>query len=238
MTHEWKIGDRFSVEGVVTASADREGDYRALFDGHETDSYVIGAEMTHAKLIQPNPRYDWSNIPAEYEWMATDRGGTVHAYKNRPVSGEEFDYWFVAWSIIEDAKWICKGKLTEDWRDSLEQRPEEVEASVKVAEEKALDLSKPMRTKNNKVPVNYLTTDRLDFIWVQEVETKIVLGLFARDLENTPEPKKTTSQEVYLHEHTDGFSFFSGHISRTTALISKARITHTEGEGWSIEEVK
>ena len=82
---EFKVGDRFSVEGVVTASADREGDYRALFDGHETDSYVIGAEMTHAKLIQPKPRYDWSNIPPEYDWAATDRDGAVFAYKNKPV---------------------------------------------------------------------------------------------------------------------------------------------------------
>jgi len=88
------------------------------------------------------------------------------------------------------------------------------------------------------VPVNYLTTDRLDLIWVQEVETKIVLGLFARDLENIPEPKKTVMQEVNLHEYANGSRFFaSGYVS-CAALISKARITHTSGEGWSIEEVK
>jgi hypothetical protein len=53
MTHEWKVGDRFSVEGVVTELADRDGDYRALFDGHESDGYVISGEMARATLIPP-----------------------------------------------------------------------------------------------------------------------------------------------------------------------------------------
>ena len=53
MAHEWKIGDRFSVEGVITAAPDCDGDYQAIFDGHTTGGCVIAAEMKHAKLIQP-----------------------------------------------------------------------------------------------------------------------------------------------------------------------------------------
>ena len=53
MGHEWKIGDRFSVEGVITETADSAGDYQAIFDGHTTDGCVIGAEMERAKLIHP-----------------------------------------------------------------------------------------------------------------------------------------------------------------------------------------
>ena len=53
MTHEWKVGDRFSTEGVVTALPDSDGDYQAIFDGHTTGGCVLAAEMQHAKLIQP-----------------------------------------------------------------------------------------------------------------------------------------------------------------------------------------
>ena len=59
MTHEWKVGDRFSVEGVITETADSDGDYKAIFDGHTTDGSVFGAEMACAKLIQaaaPEPQ--------------------------------------------------------------------------------------------------------------------------------------------------------------------------------------
>ncbi len=53
MTREWKVGDRFSVEGVITAAPDCDGDYQAIFDGHTTGGCVLAAEMQHAKLIQP-----------------------------------------------------------------------------------------------------------------------------------------------------------------------------------------
>ena len=55
MSREWKVGDRFSTEGVVTALPDSDGDYRALFDGHTADGCVTAAEMAHAKLIKPAP---------------------------------------------------------------------------------------------------------------------------------------------------------------------------------------
>ena len=53
MSREWKVGDRFSTEGVVTALPDSDGEYRALFDGHTADGFVIAAEMACAKLIHP-----------------------------------------------------------------------------------------------------------------------------------------------------------------------------------------
>ena len=53
MTHEWKVGDRFSVEGVITETADSDGDYKAIFDGHTIGGCVIAAEMACAKLIKP-----------------------------------------------------------------------------------------------------------------------------------------------------------------------------------------
>jgi len=233
--NDFKLGDRFSVEGVVTALADSEGDYRALFDGHETDGYVIGAEMAHAKLIQPKPRYDWSNIPLEYDWAATDRGGTVYAYKNRPVHDAVRDYWYAG----KFTAYIRPGSFTADWRDSLEQRPEEVEAAVKVADEKVLDLSKPIQLKDTKSPVNYLAKDHMDIIFVQEVGSLKVLGLDEYDLENIPEPKITTSDVLSLWEFkTGGRAFLWGDAAGCATRLSRVRASYTDGEGWSIEEVK
>ncbi len=53
MSREWKVGDRFSVEGVITETADSDGDYKAIFDGHTIGGCVIAAEMACAKLIHP-----------------------------------------------------------------------------------------------------------------------------------------------------------------------------------------
>ncbi len=33
MAREWKVGDRFSVEGVITETADSAGVYQAIFEG-------------------------------------------------------------------------------------------------------------------------------------------------------------------------------------------------------------
>ena len=74
MEREWKVGDRFSVEGVVTATADSAGDYEAIFDGHIVAGPVIGAEMAFAKLIQsapPEPRIP--EIKVGQKWIT--RGG-------------------------------------------------------------------------------------------------------------------------------------------------------------------
>jgi len=238
---EFKVGDRFSVEGVVTALADRDGDYRALFDGHDSDGYVLGAEMAHATLIEPErePRYVWSTIPPEYDWMATDRGGSVYAYKNKPVHDAVRDYWYEG---KFPAKYIRPGSFTADWRDSLEQRPEEVEAAVKIAEEKGVDFSKPLlatvRGGTKKLECHYIATDDTDgHIFVRFPDGSIT-GLFPDEIENIPEPKKTVMQEVNLHEYANGRRFFAYGYVPCAPLISKARITHTSGEGWSIEEVK
>jgi len=273
--NDFKVGDRFSVEGVVTASADREGDYRALFDGHETDSYVIGAEMTHAKLIQPKPRYDWSNIPPEYDWAATDRGGAVYAYINKPSCREPVNFWISKNS--GDMFRLCAGhQITEDWRDSLEQRPDvapehDIEAhthitpckgtncgsmngvhspeceaehiaaitGVPVEKTEELDLSKPVQFKyypDRKIKAVYGPTS-INTYMVEE-EKGVINMYIGEALENIPEPKKTVMQEVNLHEYANGSRFFaSGYVS-CASLISKARITHTEDEGWSVEEVK
>ena len=86
MTHEWKVGDRFSVEGVITEAADSAGDYRAIFDGHTTDGIVLGAEMACAKLIKPAEGQKESALDVTKP-MRFRGGGTQVAYIDRTESG-------------------------------------------------------------------------------------------------------------------------------------------------------
>jgi len=275
--NDFKVGDRFSVEGVVTALADREGDYRALFDGHETDGYVIGAEMAHAKLIQPNPRYDWSNIPPEYDWAATDRGGAVYAYKNKPFCKDHVNFW-ISKNSGDMFRLYAGHQITEDWRDSLEQRPDvapehDIEAHTHNApckgkncgsttgmnhspeceaehiaaitgvhvEEKVLDLSKPMQFKyypDRKIKAVYGPTS-INTYMVEE-EKGVINMYIGEALENIPEPKITTSDVLSLWKfHAGARAFMWGNdVGSATRISSQVRVSYTEGEGWSIEEVK
>jgi len=269
--NDFKVGDRFSVEGVVTALADREGDYRALFDGHDSDGYVIGAEMAHAKLIQPKPRYDWSNIPPEYDWAATDRGGAAYAYKNKPFCKDHANFWIGKDS--GDMFRLCAGQqLTEDWRDSLEQRPEVVDpitpckgtncgsttgmnhspeceaehiAAITgaVVENKVLDLSKPVRIVSSGVGARYvghMSNGRIvcefrsdAFVFCSDFREK--------ELENIPEPKRRFSREAVLVTSLGGgepYLTWDNCIPCGSTILARINLIHTEGEGWSVEEVK
>ena len=274
---EFKVGDRFSVEGVVTALADREGDYRALFDGHDSDGYVLGAEMAHATLIEPErkPRYDWSNIPLEYDWAATDKNGTVYAYTNKPVTNVEGEYWYDGKG---SAKHIRPGSFTADWRDSLEQRPDvapehDIEAHTHitpckgkncgsttgmnhspeceaehiaaitgaVVENNVLDLSKPIRRKGETFGGAYIGR-RANGKIVFESPCVMPSSLdfdYDRELENIPEPKITTSDVLSLWEFkTGGRAFLWGDAAGCATRLSRVRVSYTEGEGWSVEEMK
>jgi len=233
---EFKVGDRVRLEGVISRLWG-DGGAAVNFTGDDQDTGINWEEMAHATLIEPKPRYDWSTIPPEYDWAATDRGGAVYAYKNKPFCKDHANFWIGKDS--GDMFHICKGQLTEDWRDSLERRPEEVEAAVKVAEEKPLDLSKPMRIKvRPDVEVREVFGPSSRGFYLVDRADGILDIRLAEALENIPEPKKTVSQAIYLHEYANGRRFYTyGYVSYA-ALIAKARITHTSGEGWSIEEVE
>ena len=86
MSREWKVGDRFSVEGVITETADSDGDYQAIFDGHTTAGLTIGAEMACAKLIKPAEGQKESALDVTKP-MRFRGGGTQVAYIDRTESG-------------------------------------------------------------------------------------------------------------------------------------------------------
>ena len=160
MTHEWKVGDRFSVEGVITETADSDGDYKAIFDGHTIGGCVIAAEMACAKLIHPA-----------------------------------------------------------------------------APEPQKLDISKPMRLKGSGKLVKYI--DRDEFKIVIRFENGYIEFANEDELENIPEPKRTTTQIVQLVNFNSGPQIVMKSAGPFYVNVaSHAKISYTDGEGWRIEEVE
>lgn len=65
-------------------------------------------------------KYDWSNVPKEVKWIATDEDGSVCGYSAKPQRfsntwNTHYTGNFVAHSFTNPFKW--------NWQDSLEERP-------------------------------------------------------------------------------------------------------------------
>lgn len=73
-------------------------------------------------------KYDWSNVPKEVNWIATDSDGVAHGFKAKPKikEGLVYDMWacndnFVEYIELADNQHRRFGKS--NWQDSLEERP-------------------------------------------------------------------------------------------------------------------
>lgn len=90
---------------------------------------LLQADIAQRKVLEERgagttSRYDWSQVPEGYDWVATDRCGVVYAYLNKPIIKNKFGFWV---NLVSK----CSRMLTipipheecTDWRDSLEQRP-------------------------------------------------------------------------------------------------------------------
>lgn len=70
-------------------------------------------------------KYDWSKVPACDKWIATDADGYAFAWKLEPeIIGEEWN------STVRGSlgiHWLepHENQYKGNWRDSLEQRPQE-----------------------------------------------------------------------------------------------------------------
>lgn len=63
-------------------------------------------------------KYDWSGVPLEYNWIATDLDGVANAFYNKP-NNENHDMWFDGDDYFQIGTSSFKG----NWQDSLEERP-------------------------------------------------------------------------------------------------------------------
>ncbi len=101
-----------------------------------------------------------------------------------------------------------------------------------------LDTSKPMRISSELMEVRYLTTHPNGLIAAQTPDG-LIKWYAPHDLENIPEPKRTTTQIVELVK----FDFGPRIMQKSDGefyvnVTSRAKVTYTEGEGWGIEEVE
>lgn len=102
-----------------------------------------------------------------------------------------------------------------------------------------LDVTKPMRVVADSVPsITYVAFDPvMNMIYVRYPNGRIDCYP-PEELENIPEPKRTTTQIVELVN----FDFGQRIMMQSDGafyvnVASRAKVSHTEGEGWSIEEV-
>ena len=116
-----------------------------------------------------------------------------------------------------------------------------IEPAVKAAEEKVLDLSKPVRRKNGLTEVSIIgpMSDGRIVCEYPLFGTPQYAAYYDRELENIPEPKITTSDVLSLWEFKTGArAFLWGDAAGCATRLSQVRVSYTEGEGWSIEEVE
>lgn len=72
-----------------------------------------------------NTKYDWSDVPSEVQWIATDNDGVANGFTEKPIIGES-GLWVLA--DMDYEKVVPLISLLDHfnkalWQDSLEQRP-------------------------------------------------------------------------------------------------------------------
>ena len=67
-------------------------------------------------------KYDWTNVPKEVNWIATDSSGSVFGYEVEPEYKEWGKFMHCTdFLYFPHKNWI--EPFNGDWRDSLEERP-------------------------------------------------------------------------------------------------------------------
>lgn len=65
-------------------------------------------------------KYDWSNVPSDVKWIATDSDGVVCGYSSKPSK------FSLAWNCRNSGSFIAHSFVppySKNWQDSLEERP-------------------------------------------------------------------------------------------------------------------
>ena len=67
-------------------------------------------------------KYDWSEVPEDIKWLATDLDGVVNGFYEEPKASEEWVIWIAPDSRHECIRW--SGEICLGWGESLEVRSE------------------------------------------------------------------------------------------------------------------
>ena len=224
--HDWKVGDKFTLEFEVVGYAG-VGFIMAKGAGF---NLIIGDEMREAKLIQPKPEKPKPEIKVGQVWRT--RGGRE---VNVPRFTKSDDYPVVCAYGEKEYVVSPSGK----WSSHVDSAFDLVELVQDAPEPQKLDVTKPMRVIADSVlSITYVAFDPvMNMIYVRYPNGRIDCYP-PEELENIPEPKRTTTQIVELVN----FDFGQRIMMQSDGafyvnVASRAKVSHTEGEGWSIEEV-
>lgn len=227
MEHEWKVGDRFTLEFEVTGQS---GVWVECCTQGANNRAFPPSDMQHTKLIQPAvPEPRVPEIKVGQKWI-TRGGEAVTIISDEGPCTYPFRY---------KTRFGGTRTVTRDGWHSCAERPddEDLMRIVEAPEPQKLDTSKPMRLKRSGKLVEYI--DRDEFKIVIRFESGYIEFANEEELENIPEPKRTTTQLAELVN----FDFGPRIMMKSAGafyvnVTSRAKITYTEGEGWSIEEVE
>jgi len=68
-------------------------------------------------------KYDWSAIPSEFNYAATNDDGFAFAFTDKPVSGWlHSGFWYMG-GLPKLIHFPSENPFKGEWRESLEQRP-------------------------------------------------------------------------------------------------------------------
>ena len=69
-------------------------------------------------------KYDWSNVPSEVKWIATDADGVINGFNTEPKVVAEYEMWIAE----EHLYFTIGGGISNclNWQDSLEERPHDL----------------------------------------------------------------------------------------------------------------
>lgn len=64
-------------------------------------------------------KYDWSSVPKEVKWIATDNNGFKSGFTDKPFCESDYGFWDNGLPSLAMHDSEFKG----NWQDSLEERP-------------------------------------------------------------------------------------------------------------------
>ena len=220
MEHEWKVGDRFTLELEVTGWSGEWLECKTMSSARRA---FPPSDMQYAKLIQPAaPEPRMPDIKVGQKWV-TRGGETVTIISDDGTCTYPFRYK----TRFGGTRLVTRG----GWHSSPE-RPDEDDLMqiVEAPEPPKLDVTKPMRSAAGKRAMEYLTIDRDGRVWVKDLEGQ-VWDFNQNDLENIPEPKITGRREAVLLDN--GSVIWAGYCgdNRDLAIVGRKWVEIEAGDG-------
>ena len=221
MEHEWKVGDRFTLEFEVTGQS---GVWVECCTQGANNRAFPPSDMQHTKLIQPAvPEPRVPEIKVGQKWI-TRGGEAVTIISDEGPCTYPFRY---------KTRFGGTRTVTRDGWHSCAERPddEDLMRIVEAPEPQKLDTSKPMRL---------LGSDEASFTFLQRATNGMLIikwdsgsldVLDESEVENIPEPKIIGRREAVLLSNGDTVWSTPSNFWHRYPVIGRAWVEITEGDG-------